>query len=785
MLKFRVNRVIQKGLVLALCATLPWLMGSCSSASGSSSSSSTTTTTTTAPNDAVPNVTLGQVYDSTGTQVTFNFWNPYATNVNLCFYSNWNDSLSAPVKSIPMNQNTTTNIWTYGPVAVSSLPTSSATGSIPLYDYQVFTGTSSVYTVDPYTPSMAQWVHQGSNTIAGDSQGKGAVVNLNTALASVGTTPYFDGSKMVAPDGTTPAPYTYTSNRDAIVYETDIRDFTVDPALNLPANHPFGTYEALIDMLPHIKKLGVTHIQILSPLENFYYNQTQIGTRETNPSETSGANYNWGYDPQNYFTPTGMYSSAPNDPQKRLQELLTLINAIHNAGMGVILDVVYNHTANDSILGNAVSGYYYRNSSNNGAGSHDVKSEHEYTRNLIVQSIMQWVNVYHVDGFRFDLMGVIDNQTIRDAYLQAKASDPHILFLGEGWNGNYAGDTTDYLGNPLTGSDQKHVGFFNGLNVSMFSDSFRQIMKNGYPSDGSPAFITGATEPYGYMLKDISGNPNDGGSNSVWATLSGGTFSTNNVVNYLSAHDNLCLYDVVADADNLGKTTADYNTALQRMEVGYTVLMTSQGLAFMQAGDEMFRTKEVPAGTTPNTKVASNGRTFSDNSYNASDAINQILFSATETYPQTTVAVSPYTSDPITANFTNYDTSTVGYKLYHYVQGLIQIRKSSDAFRLPDADISTNIAGLASDQGTGNVNSFGYSLKSSDGAHTFYVFVNADTSSHSFTPGDLTTGTVLADGVSAGLPGTAATTYATTTNNLTVTSSKVTVGPLSAAIIEM
>jgi pullulanase/glycogen debranching enzyme len=650
--------------------------------------------------------------------------------------------------------------------------------AIPLYDYSV----DGTVTLDPYAPSMSQWVHQGTNVINGDSQGKGAVVDLATTLPA--TTPYFDGSKMVGPDGTTSTPYTYTGNRDAIVYETDIRDFTVDPALGL--THPFGTYGALIDMLPHIKKLGVTHIQLLSPLENFYYDQTKIGTRETGIVNT-GANYNWGYDPQNYFTPTGMYSAAPNNPASRVQELITLINAIHNAGMGVILDVVYNHTANNTILGNAVNNYYYRATSYNGAGSYDVKTEATMTRKLIVDSIAQWVNVYHVDGFRFDLMGILDDQTIKDAYSVAKSYNPKVIFLGEGWNGMYGGASTDYQGNALAGSNQNNASVFNGLNVGMFSDSFRQIFKNGYPNDGAKAFITGAAQNYNYLIKDISGNPNDGGGNSVWDTASGGTFSTNNVVNYLSAHDNLCLYDVVACADGLGTSTTDYNTALQRMEIGYTALMTSQGLAFMQAGDEMFRTKETGiVGTNYTTITSGSGRIFNDNSYNASDAVNQILFSSTESYPVAKVAVSPYSGDPVAGGFTNYNTSTVGYKLYKYVQGLIQIRKSSDAFRLPDADISTNITGVPSDQGTGtSVLSFGYSAKSSDGAHTFYVFLNADTVSHSFTTTNLTTGTVLADGVSAGLPGTAATSYSSVTNGVTVGASSVTLAGLTACIIEM
>jgi hypothetical protein len=176
---------------------------------------------------------------------------------------------------------------------------------------------------------------------------------------------------MKGPDGATAAPYAFSGNRDAIVYEAGVRDLTVDPTLTgFSANHAWGTFKGLVDLLPHIQKLGVTHIQLLCPLENYYYDQTKNRQRELDTAQTAGANYNWGYDPQNYFTPSGMYSASPADPAARVNELKTLVNEIHKQGMGVILDVVYNHTANNSVLADpGLQGYYYRSSSKNGAGS--------------------------------------------------------------------------------------------------------------------------------------------------------------------------------------------------------------------------------------------------------------------------------------------------------------------------------------------------------------------------------------------------------------------------------
>ena len=684
---------------------------------GGSSSSPAPVTPIVAPTpDAayhnVPSTPLGAIV--AGANVTFKYWNPKATSVTVSLYTSWNDSLSSPASTVAMTMDAATGIW------------SSAATALPSQNFYVY-NVDGTFVLDPYAKSMAQWVHNTSASISGDAIGKGAILDTAPIVPDGGwssSTAYFDGSAM------TPA-YAYTSSRDAIIYEAGVRDLTVDTGLTFTTGHTWGTYKGMIDILPHIKKLGVTHVQLLCPLENYNYDQTKVGTRETDASKTAGANYNWGYDPQNYFTPTGMYSATPTDPAVRIQEMKTLINEIHKQGMGVIIDVVYNHTANNNVLCNsAILDEYYRASSDNGAGSRDVKSEYIMTRKLIVDSIQQWVSAYHADGFRFDLMGVIDYQTINAAYAVAKDLNPNVIFLGEGWLGYYTGDTTDYNGDATDSSSQANAAKFLGKNIGMFSDSYRSILKNGYPSDGQGAFLSDTSQDPAALFSNIQGLP----------TNSFTPGSTNGVVNFLTCHDNLCLYDSLSMATNSAKA-ADA-TVLQRAKIGYAILMTSQGTAFIHAGDEMFRTKETTAAPgASNTKSATNTRTFVDNSYNASDAINMVNWSTV------------YTSNPIASNFTNYALTQNGYKLYAYTQGLIAIRKATNAFRLPDASVATNVTLLPATAAPTKVLAFGYKAVATDGTGTYYVFHNASGTPQSFSVPSLTNATLLADGTSAGLAG--------------------------------
>lgn len=693
----------------------------------------------------VPSTALGALVS--GGNVTFNYWNANASTVSLCLYTAWNDPLGSPATEKPMTRGAG-GVWTTGSLA------------LPSQNYYVYK-VGSDYTLDPYAKSMAQWVHGVGTSIPGDAIGKGAI--LDTALsqpdggwAFTGSANYFDGSRMKGQDGLAAAPYAFASNRDAIVYEAGVRDLTVDPALTgFAPGHTWGTYKGLVDLLPHIQKLGVTHVQLLCPLANYNYDQTKIGTRELYITKTSGANYNWGYDPQNYFTPSGMYSATPNVPAARINELKTLINEIHKQGMGVILDVVYNHTANNNVLGDPnMQGYFYRNTSRNGAGSNDVRSEAKMVRKLILDSIAFWVGEYKVDGFRFDLMGVLDTQTIKAVYAAATALNPKTVFLGEGWQGFYSGPATDYNGDATAGADQGNSAQFSGQNIAMFSDSYRQIFKNGYPSDGGPAFLTGQAQSPAGLFSNASGLPTNFAPGS-----------TNNVVSYLTCHDNLCLYDVLAMATNVPKGVTGDAEILKRAKVGHAVLLTSQGLAFLHAGDEMFRTKET-TGAYANTKTSSGSlRSFVDNSYNASDAINLVKWA------------NVYAGDPISGGFTNYNTAANGYQLYAYVQGLIALRKSTSAFRLPDANRAANLTAInPAGMGTSTL-AFGYKAVATDGA-AFYVFHNADSTAKSFTADvDLSAAMILVDGAKAGLSPIAVPT------NVSVSGSTVTLQPLTSAVL--
>lgn len=744
-----------RALDLALIATLV-LLGACGGGGGGSAAAPSTPALDSDPNATppvdpayykVPSTALGAVVS--GGNVTFTYWNPNTTAVTLCLYSNWNDALSSPGATVAMTRGNGA-VW--------------STGAIPLptrnfYVYKV----GSEYVLDPYAKSMAQWVRANGALIPGDAIGKGAIVDGATVLPDGGWTPYagtsdyFDGSAMKGVDGVSPAPYAFTSNRDAIIYEAGVRDLTVDPSLSgFASGHTWGTFKGLVDLLPHIQKLGVTHVQLLCPLQNYTYDQTKVGLRELNPSQTFGANYNWGYDPQNYFTPSGMYSADPQNPTLRINELKTLINEIHRKGMGVILDVVYNHTANNNVLADSgLQSYYYRATSRNGAGSQDVKSEAKMVRKLILDSIVHWVGEYKVDGFRFDLMGVMDTQTVKAAYAAASALNPKVVFLGEGWNGFYSGPATDYNGDATAGADQENAAQFNGQNVAMFSDSYRQIFKNGYPSDGAPAFLSGKAQSATNLFANIAGLPTN-----TSPTFAPG--STNGLASYLTCHDNLCLYDVLAMATNAPRDAAGDAAVLKRARQAYAVMLTSQGLAFIHAGDEMFRTKETTGGL-PNTK-SNLIRSFVDNSYNASDAINRVAWS--QVY---------LGGNPLAGGFTNYDTTQNGYKLYTYAQGLIALRKSTNAFRLPDATRAASLTAIpANGSGTSTL-AFGYRATGSDAA--YFVFHNADSSAKSFTaPVELSTAVLLADGAQAGL------TPITTPTGVSVAGVTVTLQPLTSAI---
>ena len=568
--------------------------------------------------------TLGCTYS--GGNATFKIWVPFATAVRVNFYSTWNQSNDAPDSWHSLTKGSG-GVWS-GSIACSE-------GQ--LYQYELHYGSTIKRVLDPYAKSMGAF----SNTNEKDYVGKAAVVDP----ASHNPTGWVDGTY-----------YNLVKKEDAIIYEVHVRDFTIQlDSTQLNGKQP-GTYEAFIEKLPHIKALGVTHIQLLPVLNYYYGDETKNKEKEMDYSYKDN-NYNWGYDPHNYFTPEGMYSKNPTDPTSRIKELKTLIKAIHDNGMGVILDVVYNHTANKGVFQDIAPGYWYRvkngvETNKSGCGN-DVESAHKMVRKLIVDSIKYWVDEYNVDGFRFDLMGIMDNKTIEMAYAAASAINPKVLFVGEGWNPMYEGPSTDYEGNSLKGADQQWMDETDI--VAVFSDSFRDYLKMGGFNEGAKGFLTDLNVPRVNLLRNIKGDPTNFTADDP-----------GDCVQYMTAHDGFTWHDTVCFALKLNPDNAVHKQEIfKRLKNGQVALLTSQGIVFIHAGCEMGRTKEYvgnPASEgwkSSNYDVRyddTNNKYYVRNSYDSSDAINKIDW-------------QKLASDPDRQ------------ELLEYTKGLIKLRNSTDAFR--------------------------------------------------------------------------------------------------------
>ncbi|XJS10077.1 alpha-amylase family glycosyl hydrolase [Aerococcaceae bacterium WGS1372] len=336
------------------------------------------------------------------------------------------------------------------------------------YHYKIHRGSESVLALDPYAKSLAAWnSHDPNNYIA-----KAAIVKEGQFKE------HLDFAHIPQ----------YKRREDAIIYEVHVRDFTSDPGIKDELNHRFGTFEAMIDRLDYIQSLGVTHIQLLPVLSYYHANEFAIGERFLE-YKSSWTNYNWGYDPMHYFALTGMYSINPENPLSRMREFKELVDAIHQRGMGVILDVVYNHTAQLHVLEDLEPEYYHfmnlDGSSRTNFGGGRLGSTHHMTRRLIIDSLRYLVEEYKVDGFRFDMMGDLDADTIQKAYDEISQINPNLLLLGEGWI-TYVGDEGEEYIEP---ADQHWMEYTEA--VASFSDDIRNELKSGFQSEGKPRFITG------------------------------------------------------------------------------------------------------------------------------------------------------------------------------------------------------------------------------------------------------------------------------------------------------
>lgn len=489
---------------------------------------------------------LGAVYTPEST--TFKVWSPTASEVSLNLYKTGSDSENGAEKldSSAMNYDETNGVW--------SITVKGDLKNV-YYTYSVKNGDTINETVDIYAKA------------AGVNGDRGMVVDLDS------TDPEnWDSDKRVLPDSST----------EAIVWEVHVRDFSNQSNSGISEEHrgkflaftEEGTVLEGSDTTPtgidYLKKLGVTHVQI-----NPFYDFGSID--ETKPNSDD---YNWGYDPKNYNVPEGSYSTNPYDGNVRINEAKQMIQALHNAGIGVIMDVVYNHTytGEDSFFNLTVPNYYYRvdddgNWLDYSACGNDTASDHAMYSKYMVDSVYYWASKYHIDGFRFDLMGLHDVETMKKIREKLNTIDEKIIMYGEAWDLGSVDDVELAI--------QKNISEIDG--VAAFNDGIRDALKgNNFEAVGK-GFVQGKGNPIAIKNGIVA-------ATNEWAETPADT------VTYASCHDNMTFYDkLVASVDG----TQDISLYRKRDEqlvemnkLGAACLFTSQGMSFLLAGEEMARSKD-------------------------------------------------------------------------------------------------------------------------------------------------------------------------------------------------
>ena len=362
---------------------------------------------------------------------------------------------------------------------------------------------------------------------------------------------------------------------DAIIYELHIRDFTISPTSGVTNKGKFlgvveeGTLSVNGDStgLDYLKELGVSHVQIL-PMADFYT------VNELKPLEQ----YNWGYDPQNFNVPEGSYATNPYQPEVRILEMKEMIQGLHDAGIRVIMDVVYNHVYLPKLhaLEKTVPGYYFRRNEDgtlcNGTGvGNDTASERFMMRKYIIDSITYWAKNFHLDGFRFDLMGIHDIETMNEIRIALDEIDPSIIMLGEGWNLN-----TNLP--PSEKAVQQNADRMPG--VAHFNDALREAIKGSdFDSGNDTGFITGKPFMEGWIATNLQGG--------AYYPVNRGNYKTPaQMVQYVEAHDNLTLYDKL----KVSLPWDDEDFRMRRHLLASSFVLLSQGIPFIHAGQEFMRT---------------------------------------------------------------------------------------------------------------------------------------------------------------------------------------------------
>ncbi len=427
------------------------------------------------------------------------------------------------------------------------------------------------------------------------------------------------------------------SPADIVIYEMHHRDFSISPTSGIVHKGKYlalteeGTRspEGLATGIDHLKELGVTHVHILPSYDYASVDETKLNENK----------YNWGYDPLNYNVPDGSYSTDPYDPAARIREFKQMVQALHKAGIRVILDVVYNHTFNieGSNFERTAPGYFYRQKPDGtyadaSACGNETASERPMMRKFMIESVLYWVSEYHIDGFRFDLMGIHDIETMNEIRHALTAVDPTIYIYGEGWAAQAPQLPQDLLA--MKANTYRMPG------IAVFSDELRDALRGPFSNNEQGAFLAGLPGHEESIKFGIVGairhpqvnNDSVNYSRAPWAE------QPTQMISYVSCHDDMCLVDRLK-ASVPGITPEE----LVRLDkLAQTAVFTSQGVPFIQAGEEVMRDKK---GV--------------HNSYQSPDSVNAIDWSRKARHTD----------------------------VYAYYKGLIQLRKQHPAFRLGDADL--------------------------------------------------------------------------------------------------
>jgi len=538
---------------------------------------------------------LGAVYHPAATSVKL--WAPTAKQVRLLLFD---DATSESFQTIPMSRGQD-GVWS---VELSG----DQEGKYYLYEvtHLAKAGKPVVYRVnDPYARGCS---------------------------ANTGRTLIYDPQK-TNPDGWDKDHFVpLKNNTDAVLYEAHVRDFSINKNSGVSDDRR-GKYLGLVQSgtkspdgavtgLDHLKELGVTHVHLLPVFDYASGDERQKVDDYTW--------YSWGYDPVLYNTPEGSYATNP-DGTTRQKEFKEMVQALHGAGIGVVMDVVFNHTAATgakpaSIFDKMVPGYYYRKDKSghyaNATGcGNEFASEKPMARKFIVDSIKYWMTEYHVDGFRFDLMGILDRKTMEEVYREAKKINPNVIIYGEGWN-------MEQVLSPDKMMTQANVF---GTGIAAFNDGIRDNIKGDFAQAKATGFIQGSVPAYGGMERfrlNLKGQSTGRDKESI------AVFSPNETINYDSAHDDLCLWDKL-------QISAANSTEAERIrmdELAAGILLTAQGVPFIHAGDEFLRSKNL------------NSNSYDDN-------------------------------DP-RVNPIDWSLKTKHWDVFDYYRGLIALRRAHPAFRM-------------------------------------------------------------------------------------------------------